>query len=108
MIHGIIREVSLVPAGANPGAFIDMVMAHGEEVGDALILGYDENLVIYHADELDETNSKETSESEDDETLENIIAHMSEKEKNVLYGLVGEALGLEKSDSTDSAEHSNN
>ena len=108
VIHGIIREVSLVPAGANPGAFIDMVMAHGEEVGDALILGYDENLVIYHADELDETNSKETSESEDDETLENIIAHMSEKEKNVLYGLVGEALGLEKSDSTDSAEHSNN
>ena len=106
VIHGIIREVSLVPAGANPGAFIDMVMAHGEEVGDALILGYDENLVIYHADELDETNSKETSESEDDETLENIIAHMSEKEKNVLYGLVGEALGLEKSDSTDSTEHS--
>lgn len=106
VIHGIIREVSLVPAGANPGAFIDMVMAHGEEVGDALILGYDENLVIYHADELDETNSKETSETEDDETLENIIAHMSEKEKNVLYGLVGEALGLEKSDSTDSTEHS--
>lgn len=109
VIHGIIREVSLVPAGANPGAFIDTVMAHGEEVGDALILGYDENLVIYHAEELEETNSDADSSQE---TLEDIINGMSEKERNVLYGMVGEALGFkdEDKDSKDDgqAEHSDN
>lgn len=99
VIHGIIREVSLVPAGANPGAFIDTVMAHGEEVGDAMILGYDENIVIYHADELDEANSKDTP-KEDNKTLEDIIASMSDDQKTVMYGLVGEALGLNPEDET--------
>lgn len=99
VIHGIIREVSLVPAGANPGAFIDTVMAHGEEVGDAMILGYDENIVIYHADELDDTNSKDTP-KEDNKTLEDIIASMSDDQKTVMYGLVGEALGLNPEDET--------
>lgn len=97
VIHGIIREVSLVPAGANPGAFIDTVMAHGEEVGDAMIIGYDENIVIYHADELDDTNSKDTP-KEDNKTLEDIIASMSDDQKTVMYGLVGEALGLNPED----------
>ena len=99
VIHGIIREVSLVPAGANPGAFIDTVMAHGEEVGDAMILGYDENIVIYHTDELDEANSKDTP-KEDNKTLEDIIASMSDDQKTVMYGLVGEALGLNPEDET--------
>lgn len=99
VIHGIIREVSLVPAGANPGAFIDTVMAHGEEIGDAMILGYDENIVIYHADELDEANSKDTP-KEDNKTLEDIIASMSDDQKTVMYGLVGEALGLNPEDET--------
>ena len=99
VIHGIIREVSLVPAGANPGAFIDTVMAHGEEVGDTMILGYDENIVIYHADELDEANSKDTP-KEDNKTLEDIIASMSDDQKTVMYGLVGEALGLNPEDET--------
>ena len=109
VIHGVIREVSLVPAGANPGAFIDTVMAHGEEVGDALILGYDENLVIYHAEELDGTN---TGTDDSQETLEDIINGMSEKERNVLYGMVGEALGFKDGDKDSKddgqAEHSNN
>ena len=99
VIHGIIREVSLVPAGANPGAFIDTVMAHGEEVGDAMIIGYDENIIIYHADELDEANSKDTP-KEDNKTLEDIIASMSDDQKTVMYGLVGEALGLNPEDET--------
>ena len=91
VIHGIIREVSLVPAGANPGAFIDTVMAHGEEVGDAMILGYDENIVIYHADELDEDDKGKIT--EDDKKLEDIIASMSDEQRTVMYGLIGEALG---------------
>ena len=99
VIHGIISEVSLVPAGANPGAFIDTVMEHGEEVGDVMILGYDENIVIYHADELDDTNSKDTP-KEDNKTLEDIIASMSDDQKTVMYGLVGEALELNPEDET--------
>ena len=49
VLHGAIREVSLVLSGANPGAFIDSVMSHSnvtEEEG--LVVGYDENLVLYH------------------------------------------------------------
>lgn len=91
VIHGIIREVSLVPAGANPGAFIDTVMAHGEEVGDAMILGYDENIVIYHTDELDEDDKGNVT--EDNKKLEDIIASMSDEQRTVMYGLIGEALG---------------
>lgn len=98
VIHGIIREVSLVPAGANPGAFIDTVMAHGEEVGDAMILGYDENIVIYHAEELDEDDKENVT--EDNKKLEDIIASMSDEQRTVMYGLIGEALGLNPEDET--------
>ena len=49
MIHGAIREVSLVLAGANPGAFIDSVMAHGDGVETGIILGYDENIMLYRS-----------------------------------------------------------
>ena len=49
VIHGIIREVSLVLAGANPGAFIDTVLAHSSDSEDGMIVGYDENIVLYHS-----------------------------------------------------------
>lgn len=90
VIHGVIREVSLVPAGANPGAFIDIVMSHGEEVGDAMILGYDEaiSLHFYHAD--DEEEKKDEKDSE--ETLEDVINSMTEKQRNTMFGLIGKAL----------------
>ena len=96
VIHGVIREVSLVPAGANPGAFIDIVMSHGEEVGDAMILGYDEaiSLHFYHAD--DEKEKKDEKESDDEkdseETLEDVINSMTEKQRNTMFGLIGKAL----------------
>ena len=62
VIHGVIRELSLVLAGANPGAYIDFVMAHSDESSDELYANYDENaLVIYHsADEVEETPADET------------------------------------------------
>lgn len=87
VIHGVIREVSLVPAGANPGAFIDIVMSHGEEVGDAMILGYDEaiSLHFHHADDEEEKQDSE-------ETLEDVINSMTEKQRNTMFGLIGKAL----------------
>ena len=96
VIHGVIREVSLVPAGANPGAFIDVVMSHGEEVGDAMILGYDEaiSLHFYHADDEEEKKDEKESNDEKDseETLEDVINSMTEKQRNTMFGLIGKAL----------------
>ena len=55
VVHGVIYELSLVLAGANPGAFIDSVMEHGDASEDRMIIGYDENIMIYHsADEKEE------------------------------------------------------
>lgn len=96
VIHGVIREVSLVPAGANPGAFIDIVMSHGEEVGDAMILGYDEaiSLHFYHADDEEEKKDEKESDDEKDskETLEDIVNSMTDKQRNTMFGLIGKAL----------------
>lgn len=55
VLHGMIREVSIVMAGANPGAFIDSVMVHGEDTEEGLIAGYDENIMIHHYIENDQT-----------------------------------------------------
>ena len=64
VIHGTIRELSLVLAGANPGAFIDCVMAHGDDSEESMIINYDENaLTLYHSDEPVE--QEETEESEE-------------------------------------------
>lgn len=96
VVHGVIREVSLVPAGANPGAFIDIVMSHGEEVGDAMIMGYDEaiSLHFYHADDEEEKKDEKESDGEKDseETLEDVINSMTDKQRNTMFGLIGKAL----------------
>ena len=50
VVHGTIRELSLVLAGANPGAFIDCVMSHSDsDEAEAVIVGFDENITIYHS-----------------------------------------------------------
>lgn len=103
VMHGIIREVSLVLAGANPGAFIENVMVHGDNDESGIIVGYDENIMIYHSaddknsagDEVNGEKSDEKSEekkSEDDETVEDVFNTFTEKQKKVVYALVGQAL----------------
>lgn len=85
VIHGVIKELSLVLAGANPGAYIDFVMAHSEESSDELYASYDENaLVIYHsADEVDaKTSTEETPVEEthaEDEPVDETIQHSEDK-----------------------------
>jgi hypothetical protein len=79
VVHGMIRELSLVLAGANSGAFIDQVMAHGDEGEDGMIIGYDENIVLYHSDEK----------KDGDKTIEDVINSLSEEEQNAVYALVG-------------------
>ena len=111
VIHGSIRELSLVLAGANPGAYIDFVMAHGDEESDSVYANYDESaLVIYHSDEKQEEQTvedvKNTTEVETEETLEHaeensketvadVLNTLTEKQQKVVYGLLGELIGDE-------------
>lgn len=99
VVHGIIRELSLVLAGANPGAFIDYVVAHGDEDGDGMIVNYDENAIsIYHSEELDDKNKeekpveKENKKEATDKTLQDVWDTMTEEQQTVANILIGMAL----------------
>lgn len=96
VINGVIREVSLVPAGANPGAFIEDVMAHSENGEEAaILLGYDENIMIYHADDAsNEPEVKDSGEPNDGDnpTLQQIYDGMTDQQKDAVGYLIGKAL----------------
>lgn len=107
VIHGCIRELSLVLAGANPGAFIDEVLAHGDGEDPGLILGYDENIMLYHsADAKDntpppkdntkdgdkpKTDDKPDDDKSGDETIEQILNTLNEKQMEVVCNMIGQA-----------------
>lgn len=95
VVHGDIREVSLVLAGANPEAYIDQVMAHGEESEDCAViyLGDYSGLELSHfEDEKEETAPDKKQETDpDDETVQDVIDTMNEKQQTVLYALLGMA-----------------
>lgn len=117
VIHGVIREVSLVLAGANPGAFIEpKSIAHGEngeETVEEAVIFMGENLELYHADKEDKPVAEDTTkkkpepetDSENDEVDDpkTIFQSMNEKQKNLVYGLVGAAL-MEKEGSDDDGD----
>ena len=95
--HGNVREVSLVLAGANPGAFIDSIMKHGQESDDEAIIYTDEPIEIYHAYEekgefKEETEVAEEKKAESNKTVAEIIESMNKEQKDVMYGMIGEAL----------------
>ena len=121
VVHGAIREVSLVLAGANPGAFIDTVMVHSDDdEEEAEIRFVDENSSVVfhsdgeeisHADEekeedmADNTTSTGTTESSNSEkTVQDVIDSMNEEQKNVLYALVGMAAEGAADDTNDEDE----
>ena len=85
VLHGAIREVSLVLAGANPGAFIDSIISHGEESDEEAIIYSGENISLYHADEKKEDEKEETKEPEEtketEETKEETDKEKSEETK---------------------------
>lgn len=100
--HGQIREVSLVLAGANPGARIVDVMSHSDDDDECAYITADEALELAHSDEEESIvevtqvteQVEETQELEhaDEETIGDVFNSMSEKQKNVVYALVGQAL----------------
>ena len=103
VIHGVIRELSLVLAGANPGAYIDAVMVHSEdgseEAIESLEASWDENIMIHSADSkkeekemADESEKKTTEPDEGEETVADVFNTLNEKQKTVVYAMIGKAL----------------
>ena len=98
VIHGSIREVSLVLAGANPGAFIDSIICHGEESDEEAIIYTGEDISLSHADneEIKEEkpmeDTKKVENKTDNKTVKDVFDTLTEEQKTVVYALIGQAL----------------
>lgn len=105
VIHGSIKELSLVLAGSNPGAYIDFVMAHGEDEDDGLWANYDENaLVIYHSsekeseenkmnkEELNQQKEREDNNEKKEKTIREVFNELTKEQQEVVYAFIGMAL----------------
>ena len=89
--HGMIREVSLVLAGANPGAFIDSIIRHGESSDEEAVIYTGEELELSHADDNKKGDEK-MADAGKERTVQDVIDSMNEEQKNVMYALIGQAL----------------
>ena len=116
VLHGAIREVSLVLAGANPGAFIDSVLTHGEASDEEAIIYTGEDISLAHSDEPEkkkEDAKEDTSEKEDkpmaednkEKTVQDVFDEMTEEQKNVVYAMIG--MALEEQGGADDDEEDN-
>lgn len=108
VLHGDIKEVSLVLAGANPAAIIDSVMVHGEESDEEAIIYTGESIchssgelkdefeetedAVGHADDKEDDPKK----SDDSEAVPDIFKTLSEKQKNAVYALIAEIISENK------------
>lgn len=126
VLHGIIREVSLVLAGANPGAFIDSVMVHDDESGEAAIIYTGEPISLCHADaakkEEDDKDTADEAEKEksedkfddkkdkesDKKTVAEVYGTLNDEQKDMVAYMVKEALENQKDDNDSSGDNENN
>lgn len=98
VVHGIIREVSLVLAGANPEAVIDEVLAHSDEEGaSAIMAGFDdEDICIQHGifeeEDMKEENDVLRHAENDNKTVADVVESMTEEQKKVMYYIIGKLL----------------
>lgn len=104
VLHGAIREVSLVLAGANPGAYIDSVISHGEESDEEAVIFTGEDIEMYHAEEkkdkekkgekepMAEEVKKPESVENNDKTVKEVFDSLNEEQKTVVYAIIGQAL----------------
>jgi len=111
VIHGVIREVSLVMAGANPGALIDPLSIQHDD-GDLTEL--DDEAIIYsgelfHSEDLahadDENDEDDMPNKSNDKTVQDVIDSMTEEQKNVMYFMVGQALKEKSGADDEDVEH---
>lgn len=105
VVHGNIREVSLVLAGANPGASIQSVIQHGATMEDEAMIYTGEELSIMHSDDpkppVEKPEKTEKNTDENGETIGDIFNTLNEKQKEVVYALIGEALENNNSEGGD-------
>ncbi|MBQ0079618.1 MAG: HK97 family phage prohead protease [Eubacterium sp.] len=108
VVHGNIREVSLVLAGANPGAFIDAVIKHGEESDEEAVIYTGEPIELFHSEEAAEEPAAEEPAAEVTEeegelahsdekkatTVGDVYNSFTEEQKTVVHALIGEALAM--------------
>ena len=105
--HGVIREVSLVLAGANPGAFIDSILRHGEASDEEGVIYTGEYLELFHGEEIQNEKKEEDKNMDnemqhaDERTVKDVVDSMTEEQRNVMYALIGQAL------EDNGVEHSN-
>jgi len=121
VIHGQIREVSLVIGGANPGAYIDSVILHGDGVDEEAIINFYEPIELAHGDDEDEKEEidptpedeeVEDSEEEDDEmdlehadkTVGDVFNTLTEEQKTAVYYILSQLRG-EKEDGGEEMKH---
>lgn len=120
VMHGNIRELSLVLAGANPGASIESVIMHGEESEEEAVIFTGEEISLFHAEKEEDKEkkkgednmstesekkteeSKKEEKSDDEETIADIFNTLSEKQKTAVYAIVGQIIEEEKSDDKES------
>ena len=112
VVHGAIRELSLVLAGSNPGASIEYVMAHNEEDGEGMIINYDENAItISHSDTTKKEKEDDTkvadekkTEGGEQKTLKEVFDSMTEEQQEAVYMMVGLARKDAEADDNDDEE----
>ena len=121
VIHGAIREVSLVLAGANPGAYIDSIMCHGDGSDEEGIIYTGEDIVLAHSDDensdedealahagrntnknsegvkkedknMDEQKEEKKEEPKKERTVKDVFDTFTDEQKTVVYALIGQAL----------------
>lgn len=104
VLHGVIREVSLVLAGANPGATIDYIVEHGEESGDSALIYPNGGIEMYHNDEemvQENEDTLEHAQTEDtagkdsegsDKTIKDVLNTLNEEQKSAVMQLIGYAI----------------
>lgn len=127
VIHGCIREVSLVLAGANPGAYIDSVVMHGEgsEMEEEGVIYTNEKIdILQHSDEESDSSKKEDSkemeeekkeqeekdnkEKKDKKTVKEVFDTLNEEQKEAVYAIVGQAIEDSKKANDDNKDNDKN
>ena len=100
VVHGTIRELSLVLAGANPGAYIDYVIAHSDGETSAIYASWDENIIIHSDDASDNKVEEEKTVAEEkkekkEKTIGEIIdslKSMTDEQLEAMYAVFGMVL----------------
>ena len=118
VMHGNIRELSLVLAGANPGASIESVIMHGEESEEEAVIFTGEKLSLYHSSNSEKKeeqkgendmaeDQKKSSEAGSEKTVADVFNELTEEQKTVVYAMIGQALedaGVPEDDESEEGE----